>query len=274
MSKNRWVNTRFWADNYIIDLDPSEKLLFLYCLTNDHTSICGAYEINIRTICLETGFDKDMVLKILSRFEKDNKIAYRDGWVIVRNFRKHQADNPKVRAGIEREESELPKNIKDSLYIGFDSLSVAYPTLLNLTLPNSTSLNSVTNKAKASLVTPAEAPPEDVVNGNFQKWLDLWAQTYGFPITKNLKENKARLNTLIRSHRTEAVKRALAVAAYAKRLPKKGRPRWAEYCTSFVKLSDFWDNIQSFMVDEVSENAAHSKGLAEMFPELYQNVTY
>lgn len=137
MSKNRWVNTRFWEDNYIMDLDPSEKYIFLYCLTNDSTSLCGAYEINLKTVALQTGYDKEMLLKIFGRFQKDDKIAYIDGYIVVRNFRKHQADNKNIQLGIAREESMLPEHIKDSLYIGFQSLSKDSNTLpiLNLTLP-------------------------------------------------------------------------------------------------------------------------------------------
>jgi len=29
MSKKRYVDTKFWDDNYIIEKDPNEKLLFL-----------------------------------------------------------------------------------------------------------------------------------------------------------------------------------------------------------------------------------------------------
>ena len=33
MSKKRYVNTVFWDDAYITNLDPSEKLIFIYLLT-------------------------------------------------------------------------------------------------------------------------------------------------------------------------------------------------------------------------------------------------
>ena len=34
MAKQRYINTKFWRDSYIEDLDPIEKLLFLYLLSN------------------------------------------------------------------------------------------------------------------------------------------------------------------------------------------------------------------------------------------------
>lgn len=120
MAKRRIVNTKFWSDCYIANLDPSEKLLFLYFLTNPYTNISGAYEISIKQIALDTGFDKEMVEKIIKRFEEDDKIQYLHGYIIVKNFLKHQEYNPKVLKGVENEAQNLPNDIKNIVY---DSLS-------------------------------------------------------------------------------------------------------------------------------------------------------
>lgn len=117
------INTRFWIDDYISNLDPSEKLLFLYFLTNPYTEICGIYELPLKHVAMETGLDKEMVVKILARFEKDKKIIYKNGWVGIYNFAKHQVDNPKVHRGIEIGLAKAPKEIVDRLSIGHDSLS-------------------------------------------------------------------------------------------------------------------------------------------------------
>lgn len=119
MAKNRYINTKFWDDPFIVECDPTEKLLFLYLLSNPLTSICGAYEIQIRRIAFDTGIDKDMVTKILSRFEAEGKVIYRHGWIAIRNFIKHQSVNPSVQGGIQRELLSVPEDIKeflDSLY--------------------------------------------------------------------------------------------------------------------------------------------------------------
>ena len=103
MSKQRLIDTRFWDDSYIIGKDPVEKLLFLYFLSNPLTNICGIYEISLRRIAFDTGIDREMVEKILKRFEEDGKMKYENGWIAIRNFIKYQKDNPKVRAGISYE---------------------------------------------------------------------------------------------------------------------------------------------------------------------------
>lgn len=113
MSKKRYVNTTFWRDDYISSLDPSEKLLFLYLLTCPDTTIAGVYQIPIKIIAADTGFDKDMIVKILERFERDGKVLYRDGWIAIKNFLKHQSENPSVRAGVERELESVPRDMID-----------------------------------------------------------------------------------------------------------------------------------------------------------------
>jgi hypothetical protein len=108
MAKQRMVNTRFWIDSYVSTLDPIERLVFLYLLTNSNTNICGIYEIPIRRIAFDIGIDTQVAQTIMGRLERDGKIMYRDGWVAIKNFIKHQAINPKVQAGINYELADKP----------------------------------------------------------------------------------------------------------------------------------------------------------------------
>jgi hypothetical protein len=57
-----------------MELDPSEKLLFLYYLTNEKTDLSGMYEIPLRIVSFETGYDREMIMKIESRFSTNNKM--------------------------------------------------------------------------------------------------------------------------------------------------------------------------------------------------------
>ena len=108
----RWVNTKFWDDNYIISLDPSEKLLFLYFITNPLTNLTGIYEISFRRIAFDTGFDKEMIDKIIKRFSKDNKIYYVDGYVYILNFTKNQRyKGEKLEIAQEKELKSIPDDI-------------------------------------------------------------------------------------------------------------------------------------------------------------------
>lgn len=110
-SKNRYLDTFFWNDNYIMDRDPTEKLLFLYFLSNPSTHICGIYEIGLKRIAFDTGIDREMVIKILDRFEKDKKIKYKDGWIAIKNFIKHQKKNPSIQKGIDQGLKDSPPDL-------------------------------------------------------------------------------------------------------------------------------------------------------------------
>ena len=85
------IDTRFWSDNFISDLNPLDRYLFLYFLTNEHTNICGIYEVPLRRIADETGIEKEMLTKMMKRLK--GKIEYIDGWVAIRNFAKYQSDS-------------------------------------------------------------------------------------------------------------------------------------------------------------------------------------
>lgn len=90
MSKTIMLNSRFWEDNYVSNLDPTEKLLFIYFISNPRISLSGIYEVPLKNIALDTGIDKEMVEKILDRFCEDKKVAYLDNWICVLNYPKYQ----------------------------------------------------------------------------------------------------------------------------------------------------------------------------------------
>lgn len=87
----RTVDTCTWDDPWVTELEPLDKLLFFYLLTNRRSTACGAYEITLRAIAFETGLTTRRVMDGLARLRP--KIIW---WpthqvVFVRNFFKHQA---------------------------------------------------------------------------------------------------------------------------------------------------------------------------------------
>lgn len=109
MAKQRMINTRFWDDEFIGELDPEHKLLFLYLLTNTNTEMCGAYQLSIKRIAFDTGLDRSIIVAGLGKFAESGKVEYIDGWVILRNFAKHQINNPRVARGAARSLNECPE---------------------------------------------------------------------------------------------------------------------------------------------------------------------
>lgn len=123
------INTRFWSDSWIREkLNPLDRYLFLYFLTNEHTNICGIYELSLPAIAFETGIDKEDLKKTMFPRLKP-KVYYIDGWVCVTNFPRHQAkDNPKIQKGIEYELALIPSHILDkAIAYGYPIQGASHP---------------------------------------------------------------------------------------------------------------------------------------------------
>jgi len=130
MATQRYISTSFWDDEWIQTLDPSEKLLYLYLLTNPLTNIAGVYKITVRRICFDTGFNADTVGHILAKFEKAGKAYLHKGYIILPTWPKHQKihERQKLKIGLIAILQELPEDIIQFMYeIGYafdlDSIS-------------------------------------------------------------------------------------------------------------------------------------------------------
>lgn len=152
MAKQRYVNTKFWSDNFISELNPLDRYLFLYFLTNEHTNICGIYEVPLKTISFETGLELDMLKKMINRL--CGKVYYINGWVYLKNFAKHQAVNDSIKKGIEASKKEVPNDILvkikeiDSLYTPSpqDQTYLNHNINTNSNIKNINSINEIKNK--------------------------------------------------------------------------------------------------------------------------------
>lgn len=147
MSKQRLVKDEIWDDEWFYDLDPSEKLVWLFLLTNPRCNIAGVYKMNYRWASGVIGFEKDTLENILSSFEKEGKILRTDCpqtvsreymWIIISNWLRHQSNNPSVIQGIVRILQETPLEIRE-LWLKVQSVDRLSPDCL--TLLNSTLLN-------------------------------------------------------------------------------------------------------------------------------------
>lgn len=109
--KLRSVDTAFWSDPFVENLDPIEKLMFLYLLTNPLTTLSGIYEISVKRIGNETGIDRDMVKKLLDRFEEAGKVYYYENHIILANYQSHQKYNPMMQKNVVDQMSKLPEEV-------------------------------------------------------------------------------------------------------------------------------------------------------------------
>lgn len=122
MADNRYVNTGFWRDTYVRTLTKEEKIVFLYLLTNPETNIAGIYEINPEQVALDTNIGGKspknggkLVEKILQKLQSDDRLMYKNGWIALKNWTKHQRINPSIATGIQRVLDDVPEWFKIEL---------------------------------------------------------------------------------------------------------------------------------------------------------------
>ena len=78
MALYRNIHLSFWQDTKVTDdFTPEDRYFYLYLLTNPHTNLCGCYEISIKQIANEMGYDVKKVIKLIERFSSiHNLIRY------------------------------------------------------------------------------------------------------------------------------------------------------------------------------------------------------
>jgi hypothetical protein len=108
----RSVDTRFWIDGWVRKLNALDRYVFLYFLTNPHSSWCGVYEVDMSMVSFETGVEETELTKvILPRLAP--KVRYVDGWVYIPNFEKYHANHSeKTQKGIENAWKVVPERIR------------------------------------------------------------------------------------------------------------------------------------------------------------------
>lgn len=78
MALYRNIHLSFWQDTKVTDdFTPEDRYFYLYLLTNPHTNLCGCYEISVKQMANEMGYDVKKVNKLIERFSSfHNLIRY------------------------------------------------------------------------------------------------------------------------------------------------------------------------------------------------------
>ena len=70
MANYRNISINFWADSKVDDeFTPEDKYFYLFLLTNPHTNICGCYEISMKQMERETGYNADTIKRLIARMQ-------------------------------------------------------------------------------------------------------------------------------------------------------------------------------------------------------------
>ena len=75
MANYRNISMDFWSDSKVVDdFTPEDRYIYLYCMTNPHTNLCGCYEVSIKQIANETGYNTDSVERLLKRLDNSHNV--------------------------------------------------------------------------------------------------------------------------------------------------------------------------------------------------------
>ena len=110
----RKVHVTFWRDEFVEGLTPEQKFFYLYLLTNDRTTQCGIYEITIKQMCYDTGYNDDTIKKLIEYFIGTGKVKYSNDTkeIALKNWVKYNDSNsPKVKACIDNELKKVKNRV-------------------------------------------------------------------------------------------------------------------------------------------------------------------
>lgn len=149
MANYRMVNTNIWKDPWFTELRLTEQHLFLYLLTNAQTNIAGIYQVSMREMAFDTTIDQEEIKRIFrDRFEPDRKAFYDQGYVILRNWYRHQRLNPNQEYAAIKAINALPEWLRQALLDPSKPLYMPLEEYVNASLEIGNPLLILTHKGK------------------------------------------------------------------------------------------------------------------------------
>jgi hypothetical protein len=162
MALFRTINMNFWTDTKIADdYTPEDKYFMLYALTNNYTNLIGCYEISIKQIANDLGYNKDTVDNLIKRFKTIHKTIdydYETKELLIKNWYKYNWNaSPKLDIPLKENLLKIKSNefynylakiynSRESVEEEKDTLSIGYryPTDTTITITN-TNTNNINN---------------------------------------------------------------------------------------------------------------------------------
>ena len=176
MAIYRNVMMNFWTDAKVADdFTPEDRYFYLYLFTNPHTNLCGCYEVSIKCMAYELGYNKETVEKLLHRFEYEHNVLRYDPntkEVLLLNWHKYNwTTSEKFRkplfSEIENIKTAEYKNYLINVFNGTDTVSVPYQYGSDTT-DTVTDTVSVTDTKKIkkakNIIPPTIEMVEDYIN--------------------------------------------------------------------------------------------------------------
>jgi hypothetical protein len=89
-TKQRYISTSIWSDDWFDSLSEREKLVYFYLLTNEHTNAAGVYQCTMKNVRLEIGLGREEIERIMAKFAEAGKAYYFREYIIIPKWLLHQ----------------------------------------------------------------------------------------------------------------------------------------------------------------------------------------
>lgn len=241
------ISTKFWSDPWVVDeLNPLDRYLFMYLLTNEHTTVGGVYEISLRTMSNETGLEKEELSRMLARLE--SRVVFADGWVVFRKSIAHQnIGSPKIKAAIAQTLKTLPPQLLQYVNVpadfgellkaeyGIDTVSIGYTygmgTVSHSNLNSNININSNINSNVAKATKALKVPSAEI-----DSMFELWETIVGFPLQGNKQRNRRACSNLLKTHGADKLE--LLLKGVKQSHEDRYAPRISDFVSLQTKLND------------------------------------
>lgn len=234
MAKQRMVDPKFWSDPWVRKLNPLDRYLFLYLLTNERSSWCGVYELDLGMMAFESGIDeRDLEKSMLPRLS--TKMLYVDGWVCMKNWDKyHDNGSEQTRKGIENAWNNVPDKIRRRIEL-LSKKDIPPIDPLQARSPSSSSFTS------SSSSTFTAKPPKKAKDDEYSVVIDLFKEIN--PSYRIYFNRKPQQEAAVRLFKTHGVEKLTNVIGYVK--ANRGE-RYIPTIQSPYDLEEKWAKLESF----------------------------
>ncbi|MCB5235480.1 replication protein [Niallia circulans] len=226
MAKFRQVHVEFWQDGFVLDLTPEEKYFYLYLMTNSKTSQCGIYELPLRIMETETGYNRETVEKLLERFVEYGKVKYnkKTKEIFLMNWLKYnRIASPKVISCVKNEISQVKTMEFKKAFISM-SKEYSYPI-------DTVSIDYGEEEEKEK----KNNNNKDIYSNEFEQFWSI------YPRKVDKKKAAKSFKTAIKNHSLETI--IEGTKKYAKQVEKTDK-QYIKHPTTFLNNDSFIDGYE------------------------------
>jgi hypothetical protein len=279
----RNVNMSFWTDPKVVDdYTPEDRYFMLYALTNNYTNIIGCYEISIKQMSNDLGYNKDTVEKIINRFKEIHKTIDYDfdtKELLVVNWYKYnwsaspKLDNPlyvaieKVKSDLFHDKLATIYNNRESVIKEKDTISIPYRYGIDTTI-------TITNTIPISIPISNSISNNNIYNNNINNINNNELEEEFNIIWTNYprKQGKAKaLKSYIKARKKGVTKEIIY----------NGLKNYLRYIeigkveTQYIKQGSTWFNQECWNDDYSINNNSNTYKRNEVVPDwLNKNIKY